>query len=173
MALLLFYCGWIVAGWGGVRWAVFGAVVLCVLCSRAPSDLLVRAVGARPVTGETAKTLYATLAGLCRNAGLAQSPYLYLMVEQLPIAFTVGCDDRTTIVLSDGLIEALSLREIAAILAHELMHVRNHDMALTQWAIGVAAATRAVTQIGLLLIFVNIFLSGFRLSHFRFCRFWY
>ena len=43
-------------------------------------------------------------------------------------AFTVGDRENSAIGLTDGLLRALNLRELAGVLAHEVSHVRNNDM---------------------------------------------
>ena len=160
MTLLLAYCGWIVAGWEGVQWILFGGVLMFVLMRQVRPELLLRALRARPVGRDVAPELHDVLDELCLRAGVAAVPGLYRVWERSPLAMTVGEGEEATIVLSDGLIEALSLRELAGILAHEIVHLRNHDLALTRLAIVVAMLTRLITQFGLLLIFVSLLLRA-------------
>jgi len=70
----------------------------------------------------------------------------------------VGQGTATTIVLSAALVRGMTLREIQGILAHEIVHVRNGDIALMQLAMVAGRLTRLLSQIGLLLVFFSLFL---------------
>jgi heat shock protein HtpX len=52
----------------------------------------------------------------------------------------------------------MTAREIRGILAHEIVHVRNGDLALMQLAMVVGQLTRTVSQIAFLLVFFSLFL---------------
>jgi heat shock protein HtpX len=52
----------------------------------------------------------------------------------------------------------MTAREMRGILAHEIVHVRNGDIALMQLAMVVWQLTRTVSQIAFLLVFFSLFL---------------
>src|SRR5262249_10293249 len=56
-------------------------------------------------------------------------PKIYLVDDLFPRAFTVGRGPRSsTLAVSTGLLGALPPDELAAVLAHELAHVRSRDV---------------------------------------------
>ncbi len=57
---------------------------------------------------------------------LGSSPRVICMPDPCPIAFTTGLV-RPVVVVSDGLVQSLSLRELQAVLLHEEAHVRGLD----------------------------------------------
>ena len=65
---------------------------------------------------------------LARRAGLNTVPELYYVPTRVMNAFTVGDRSHSAIAITDGLLRALDLRELAGVLAHEVSHVRNNDM---------------------------------------------
>jgi heat shock protein HtpX len=68
-----------------------------------------------------------------RLAQAAEIPQPTLKIAQtrIPVSYSVGMRQSTaSVVLSEGIIEALSEDELEAVLAHELAHVRNRDAAL-------------------------------------------
>jgi heat shock protein HtpX len=148
MATLLSYCGWIVAAWDGVLWSL----------RRVPPDLMLQAIGAYPVTRWEAPMLYEILDALCRRARLNRIPHLCWVAERLPVAFTVEQGEVATIVLSKGLASDMTAREIRGILAHEIVHIRNGDLALMQLAMVVGQLTRTVSQIAFLIVFFSLLL---------------
>jgi heat shock protein HtpX len=105
-----------------------------------------------------APVLYEMLDGLCRRAGLDRVPHLCWVGERFPVAFTIGGGEATTIALSEGLVHGMTVREIRGILAHEIVHVRNGDIALMQLAMVVGQLTRTLSQIAFLLVFFSLFM---------------
>ena len=158
MAALLSYCGWIVAEWDGILWSLLAGAMMLVLARRVPPGLVLRAIGARPVARWQAPVLYEMLDALCRRAGLDRVPHLCWVGERFPVAFTIGGGEATTIALSEGLIRGMTGREIRGILAHEIAHVRNDDIALMQLAMVVGQLTRTLSQIAFLLVFLSLFM---------------
>lgn len=157
MAALLSYCGWIVAEWDGILWSLVGGATMLVLVRRVPPGLVLRAIGARPVARWEAPVLYEILDTLCRRTGLDRVPHLCWVGERFPVAFTIGGGEATTIALSEELVCGMTAREIRGILAHEIIHVRNDDIALMQLAMVVGQLTRTVSQIAFLLVFFSLF----------------
>ena len=158
MAALLSYCGWIVAEWDGILWSLVGGAMMFVLVRRVPPNLLLQAIGARPVARWEEPMLYEILDALCRRAGVDRIPNLCWVAERLPVAFTVEQGEVATIVLSKGLASDMTAREIGGILAHEIVHIRNGDLALMQLAMVVGQLTRTVSQIAFLLVFFSLLL---------------
>ncbi|AXR79982.1 M48 family metallopeptidase [Natrarchaeobaculum sulfurireducens] len=79
---------------------------------------------------ERLEDLQARLDRLANQAGVP-APTVRLGRERTPIAATVGVRPETSaIVLSRGLCEQLSDRELEGVLAHELAHVLNRDAAI-------------------------------------------
>ena len=96
--------------------------------------MLTRMYGAKPVKPEQAPDLYRILNELSRRAELPAVPKLFYLPSKIMNAFATGRKDNSYIVISDGLLRALTPREITGVLAHEVAHVRNNDM----WVMGVA-----------------------------------
>jgi heat shock protein HtpX len=158
MAALLAFCGWVVAEWDGILWSLFAGALMLVLVRRMPPGLVLRTIGARAVARGDAPVLYDILDALCLSAGVDRAPLLCSVGQRSPVAFTIGQGEATTIVLSEGLVRGLTVREIRGVLAHEIVHVRNGDIALMQLAMVAGRLTRMVSQIGFLLVFFSLFL---------------
>jgi heat shock protein HtpX len=161
MAGLLGLCGWLVAGWQGVLWSVVGGAVAFGFVARTPVELLLAGMGARALSPEEAPGLLSMFAGLCRRAGLQQPPVLCHVDEGLPLAFSIGRNDDTAVVLDDTLLLGLSRRELGGILAHEIAHLRSGDILLKQIGFVLGWLTRVMSQLGVMLLIVGLLLRAF------------
>lgn len=85
-------------------------------------------VGARAVTRAEAPDLYRLLERLCISRGL-RVPTLHVADDPALNAFATGLNpDQYAITVTAGLVQALTPREMEAVLAHELTHIRNDDV---------------------------------------------
>jgi heat shock protein HtpX len=87
---------------------------------------------------------------LSARAGLAAPPRLWLLPQQPLQAIAAGTAASPGIGVTRALIEALPPRELAAVLAHEISHVRDGDLFVLRLAAIAATATRAMAQAGLI-----------------------
>lgn len=160
MAALLGWCGWIFAGVDGVALSVVLGVLTLLLIRQMPPGIVLRAIGARPLPPRQAPLLYDILARLCRRAGLGRAPALYMTGGQFPTALTIGAGEDAAIVLSQSLLAEMTVREIHGILAHEIVHVRNGDLAMMQLAVVAGQLARLLAQVAFLLMFAGLFLKA-------------
>jgi heat shock protein HtpX len=100
---------------------------------------------------------------LAQRAGLPRAPALYVVPSTLLSAFSLGTPDRSAIALTEGLLRRLTMREIAAVLAHEIGHVRRGDL----FALGIADLVTRFAQalyylgLGLAALNVSRLLTGY------------
>jgi heat shock protein HtpX len=156
LALLLMAIGWVLAGPGGLLWAgILGAAGL-LLTPRISPALVLRLYRARPMAPAEAPALYELVARLAARAGLAPAPVLYYVPTPIMNAFSVGRRGEAVIALTDGLLHGLAPRELAAVLAHELSHIRHDDMWIMSLADAVSRLVRALSFVGQVLILINL-----------------
>ena len=83
--------------------------------------------GARLVTDRTAPDLVRMVRDLADRAGLPH-PAVYIIENDQPNAFATGRDPaNAAVAATTGLLRNLSQEEIAAVMAHELAHIKNRD----------------------------------------------
>jgi len=92
------------------------------------SDTMVlRMHNAQEVNAHTAPELQQIIMDLARNADMP-TPKVYVIQNDQPNAFATGRNpDNAAVAATTGLLERLSPDEIAAVMAHELAHIRNYD----------------------------------------------
>ena len=99
---------------------------------------------AQPVGPAEAPTLYALVERLSRRAGIPM-PRLYILPSGAANAFATGRNPaHAAVAVTDGILQILSERELEAVLAHELSHVKNRDVLIGTVAAGIAGLISAV-----------------------------
>jgi heat shock protein HtpX len=75
--------------------------------------------------------LYRLVENVSIAAGLPATPPVYLVEDQAPNAFAAGSRPSSTYVgVTSGLRRLMPARELEAVLAHEISHIRNRDVRL-------------------------------------------
>jgi heat shock protein HtpX len=75
---------------------------------------------------EEYESLQRRVGELSRRLGI-NPPRIGLVEDLRPNAFTIGYGERTMLIFSLGMLKTLEERELAAVAAHELAHVKNND----------------------------------------------
>src|SRR6476661_4513676 len=86
---------------------------------------------------------------LRQRAGLPM-PTLAIAPHAQPNAFATGRNPQNAVVaVTDGILQLVSRDELEGVLAHELAHIKNHDMLLQPFTATLAGAISNLAQIGL------------------------
>jgi heat shock protein HtpX len=110
--------------------------------------LALRAVGAREVSPQEAPELHAMIERLCIQADLPK-PKVAVMHTAMPNAFAMGRSQKSaTVCATTGIMELLSPAELEGVLAHELTHVINRDVAILTLASFFASIASMIVQFG-------------------------
>ena len=148
--------GWLLWGGTGIVTLLIAGVVIVLMNPTFAPQWIMRMYGAKPLTQSEAPQLHTALRELAVRAGLEVLPRLHYIPSRMVNAFTVGRADQSAIAVTDGLLRVLSSREIVAVLAHEISHVRSNDI----WVMGLAdmfsRMTSLLSMFGLLLLFVSL-----------------
>jgi heat shock protein HtpX len=89
--------------------------------------IVLRMHHAREISAAESPGLHALVRDLATRAGLPM-PKLYVIHEEAPNAFAAGPNPRKGVVaVTQGLLRFLGRDEVAAVIAHELGHIRNRD----------------------------------------------
>jgi heat shock protein HtpX len=99
--------------------------------------LMLLGTDSREITPETAqslqeKQLYNVVEEMKVAAGLQYMPRVYIIEANYMNAFATGYSEKSAMVaITRGLMEKLDRAEMQAVMAHELSHIRHHDIKLT------------------------------------------
>jgi len=156
MAFILIYLGWIIAGSEGIIWAVSLSFFLLLISPKVPPEVVMKWYRARPLTVTQAWDLHQIVAELARRAHLDTFPKIYYIPSTSMNAFSVGNKNNPAIALTDGLIRALSLRELVAVMAHEIGHIYNNDMVVMGFADIINRVVSFFALFGIVVLVVSI-----------------
>jgi heat shock protein HtpX len=103
-------------------------------------DIALRMANAREVSPEEAPQLYQIVGEVAQEARLPM-PRVAVIDSPSPNAFATGRDaNHAVVAVTTGILGILSRRELQGVLAHELGHVRNHDILISSVAATIAGA---------------------------------
>lgn len=103
-------------------------------------DIALRMAGAHEVRPEEAPELHQLVQELATYARLPK-PRVAIIDSPSPNAFATGRDaNHAVVAVTTGILGILTRDELAGVLAHELGHVRNHDILISSIAATVAGA---------------------------------
>ena len=124
---LFLAAGYLVGGPQGMMIAFLLALATNAFAYWNADKIVLGMYGARQVDSTSAPEFYATVEKLAANAHLPM-PKVYVIDNAQPNAFATGRNpEHAAVAASTGLLGMLSAREVAAVMGHELTHVRNHD----------------------------------------------
>ncbi|RYH11322.1 zinc metalloprotease HtpX [Tropicimonas sp. IMCC6043] len=130
MTALFMGIGYLLAGSGGMVFALLAAAAMNAFAWWNSDKMVLRMHNAQPVGGHDPVGLVRMVADLADNAGLPM-PQVYLIDTPQPNAFATGRNpDNAAVAVTTGLVRSLSREELAGVIAHELAHIRNHDTAI-------------------------------------------
>jgi heat shock protein HtpX len=106
------------------------ALATAFYLSRHGAAMVRRAARAVSCDRSTELELHRVVENLCIGAGLPK-PEIFVIESTTPNAFATGRDpEDAAIIVSRGLLTLLDRRELEAVIAHELSHIGNQDIAL-------------------------------------------
>ena len=156
LGLLTAFSSWLLWNWTGVLVALVSIGVIYAFAPRLPPELIMRMYRATRLDPRQGGQITHIVAVLARRAGLSSVPSLYLIPSMTLNAFATGTPQKAAIGITEGLLRRLSLRELAGVLAHELSHVRNNDLAVMGLADTMTRFTQVLSYLALFLGIVNL-----------------
>lgn len=143
-----------------IQWApyVLGGVLIWFLIAYfANTSIINSATGARPLERKENKRIYNLVENLCMSQGMAM-PKINIIDDDSLNAYASGINKKSyTITLSKGIVEKLNDEELEAVIAHELSHIRNHDVRLLIISIVFVGIFSMVAQIALRSVYYSSF----------------
>jgi heat shock protein HtpX len=117
---------------------------------------------AKPVTKAEQPALVRAVENVAIAAGLDHTPPVYLVEDDAPNAFAAGRKPSDSYVAATtGLVAIMDQRELEAVMAHEISHIRNRDVRLMTLA---AVLVGVIALMADLLFRISLFGGGRRNS---------
>ncbi len=141
-----------------IPWLLAMALFALVGVPQLSPSWLMRLLGGRWLEPHQAPALAAMIRDLAERAQLDRVPRLFWIPRSSLNAFAVGVSDDAAIAVTDGLLRTLNVREVQAVLAHEIAHVRAGDMRAMLLAEFFARITATFGSVGTMLAMMNLML---------------
>lgn len=138
LTLLLIFIGYLIGGRSGVTFAFIMALIMNTGAYWFSDKIVLAVYRAKEIKEGDNTRLFGIVRSACQMAGLPM-PRVYIIPTDSPNAFATGRNpEHAAVAATEGILKLLDDDELAAVMAHELGHVRNRDT-----LVGAIAATIA------------------------------
>ena len=136
-------------------WVIVIALMYAVIQYFAAGPLAVAMTGAREIKKRDNPRLYNTVENLAITAGLPM-PKVYIINDAAPNAFATGRDPEHAIVAATtGLLDIMDNKELTAVMAHELSHVKNYDIRVSMITFGLVCIVGFISDLGIRMMWLT------------------
>jgi heat shock protein HtpX len=144
---LLVVIGYFIGGNSGMLLFFGLAVVMNLGAYWYSGDIALKMAGAREVSEEQAPELHQIVREVAMYAHLPM-PRVAVVDNPSPNAFATGRDaNHAVVAVTTGILGLLTTEELKGVLAHELGHVRNHDILISSVAATIAGAITMLANV--------------------------
>lgn len=134
-------------------WTILVAIVYAVIQYFAAGSLATVMTGAREITKKDNPRFYNIVENLSITTGLPM-PKVYIIDDSAPNAFATGRDPQHSIVAATtGLIDIMNDKELTAVMAHEMSHVKNYDIRVSMIVFGLVCVVGLISDLAFRMMF--------------------
>jgi heat shock protein HtpX len=165
LGVLVGFCAWLIWGGMGVAATLAGVGLIFAFAPRLPPEAILKLYRARPLDQrldpQAAQILH-IVDILADRAELVAAPRVYLIPSMTLNAFAAGTPEKAVIAITEGLRRRLEPMELAGVLAHEMSHIRNNDLAIMGIADVMTRCMQWLAYVAVILAVINLpaFLLG-------------
>lgn len=120
--------GYLIGGESGLTYALIFAFITNFISYFFSDKIVLLSSGGKEADHNEYAWLYTMLEQLTSKANM-KMPRIYIIPQAQPNAFATGRSQNNAVVgLNAGILQALNREELAAVIAHELTHIRSKDI---------------------------------------------
>lgn len=139
--------GELLGGHSGITIAFMIAMVINMGAYWYSDKLVLSWYKAKPIDFSDKSGLYETVANLAKRAQLPM-PKVYLIEADMPNAFATGRNPKhASVAATTGLVGLLNQKQLIAVMAHELSHIRHRDTLISAISATMAGAISMLTNL--------------------------
>lgn len=133
--------------WTISLWTLVVAIAYAALQYFLSSTIAVAMTGAKEIQKNDNPRLYRVVENLSITTGLPM-PKVYIINDPAPNAFATGRDPKTAIVAATtGLLDIMDDKELTAVMAHEMSHVKNYDIRVSMIVFGLVCVVGVLADL--------------------------
>ena len=132
----------------GIFWGtLIGAAVYALIQYFIAAKLALTMNGAKQIQKSDNPRLYRIVENLAISEGMPM-PKVYVVNDAAPNAFATGRDPKHAhVAATSGILELMDDRELEAVMAHEMGHVRNYDIRVMMIVFGLVSAIGLIADL--------------------------
>jgi heat shock protein HtpX len=156
LGLVTAFSAWLLWDWTGVLLMLVSVGAVYAFAPKVPPEIVMRMYRAQPLDPRHGEQITYIVDVLSKRADLPAPPTVYVVPSMTLNAFASGTPDKALIAITEGLLRRLSMRELTGVLAHEMSHIRNNDLAVMGLADVMTRFTQVLSYLALCLAIFNL-----------------
>ena len=134
-------------------WTVVVAIIYALIQYYVSSSLSMVMTGAKEITKKDNPRFYNIVENLSITTGLPM-PKVYIIDDNAPNAFATGRDPaHASVAATTGLLDIMNDKELNAVMAHEMSHVKNYDIRVSMVVFGLVCVIGLVSDLAFRMMF--------------------
>ena len=134
-------------------WVTIVAIVYAVFQYYVSASIATTMTGAKEIQKKDNPRLYNVVENLSITTGLPM-PKVYVIDDPAPNAFATGRDPKHAVVAATtGLLDIMDDKELTAVMAHEMSHVKNYDIRVSMIVFGLVCVVGLISDIAFRMMF--------------------
>jgi len=134
-------------------WTIVVAIIYALIQYFTAASAAVMMSGAVEISKKDNPRFYNIVENLSITTGLPM-PKVYIIDDPAPNAFATGRDPKHAVVAATtGLIDIMDNKELTAVMAHEMSHVKNYDIRVSMVVFGLVCVVGLISDIAFRLMY--------------------
>lgn len=134
-------------------WTIIISIIYALIQYYFAGSVAMMMTGAREITKKDNPRLYNIVENLSITTGLPM-PKVYVIDDKAPNAFATGRDPKhASVAATTGLMDIMDDKELTAVMAHEMSHVKNYDIRVSMIVFGLVCVVGLISDIAFRMMF--------------------
>lgn len=144
---------WVYGDWKIAVWTLIVAILYAVFQYYFAGSITMAMTGAKEITKKDDPRFYNIVENLSITTGLP-IPKVCIVNDKAPNAFATGRDPKHAIVAATtGLLDIMDNKELTAVMAHEMSHVKNYDIRVSMIVFGLTCVIGLISDLAFRMMF--------------------
>lgn len=134
-------------------WTIIVSIIYALIQYYCAGSIAMAMTGAREIVKKDNPRLYNIVENLSITTGLPM-PKVYIIDDKAPNAFATGRDPKhAAVAATTGLMDIMDDKELNAVMAHEMSHVKNYDIRVSMIVFGLVCVIGLISDIAFRMMF--------------------